>query len=74
MLDAVNLGGGGRDKLVRHGVSVLLNLAARLNYPLSPGINNATGPYNATRNAYLTSTFEPLDTELADANNLNCPF
>jgi uncharacterized repeat protein (TIGR01451 family) len=74
MLDAVNLGGGDGAKLARHGVSSLLNIAAGLNYPLPPGINNATDLYNAIRNAYLTSTFEPLATELADANNLNCPF
>jgi hypothetical protein len=74
MLDAVSLGGGDGAKLARHGVSALLNLAAGLNYPLPPGINNATDLYNAIRNAYLTSTFEPLATQLANANELDCPF
>jgi len=69
MLDAVNLGGGGGRKLARHGVAALLNIAAGLNYPYS----DPTALYNAIRNAYLTSTFEPLATQLNNANNLFCP-
>jgi hypothetical protein len=60
--------------LARHGVAALLNLAAGLNYPLPLGVTNATEFRNAIRNAYLTKTFEPLATQLADANNQTCPF
>jgi uncharacterized repeat protein (TIGR01451 family) len=75
MLDAVNAGGGGANKLARHGVSALLNEIA-VNYPLPPGINSFTDLYNAIRNAFITDVFEPLATQLAANNDLDhsaCP-
>jgi hypothetical protein len=59
--------------LARHGVAALLNLAAGFNYALPPGVTNAAELRNAIKNAYLTSTFEPLATQLANANSLTCP-
>lgn len=73
MLDGVKKGGGGGSKLARHGVAALLNEAAGLNYQLPPGINNFTELRTAIRNAYLTSTFEPLAEQLKDANEAGCP-
>ena len=75
MLGALSTGGGGGFKLARHGISALLNLAALDgSYPLPPGVTNATDLRDAIRSAFLTSTFEPLAQQLADANNLPCPF
>jgi len=70
MLQAVNLGGGDGEKLARHGISGLLNIASGYPYSYS---NDATALYNEIRNAYLTSTFEPLASNLDTANNADCP-
>ena len=74
MLGGLNQGGGDGQKLARHGVSALLNLAALGDsYPLPPGISGTAGLSNAIRDAYLGSTFEPLATQLAANNELPCP-
>jgi hypothetical protein len=79
MLDAAGANGGGARKLARHGVSALLNEVS-VNYPIPPSIDTPaddfTDLYNAIRNAYLTSTFEPLASQLAANNELEhsaCP-
>ncbi len=66
MIDAAKQGGGGADKLARHGTAALLN-AAGVNYPLS-----ITDVKTQVQNAYLTNTFEPLATDLDIFNNLGC--
>ena len=76
MLDGVNAGGGGNQKLARHGVSALLNNVALANYPLPPGVTSFETLYNAIRNAFLSGNYEPLATVLAANNSLdhqNCP-
>ena len=46
-----------------------------VNYPIPASIDTAADDfidlYNAIRNAYLSGTFEPLATQLADNNNLS---
>ena len=74
MLDALKEGGGGPSKLGRHGVSALLNLAAGLDYDLPVGMASAVDLMLAIQGAYLTDTFEPLATQLSDANEEGCPF
>jgi hypothetical protein len=73
MLAAAGHGGGGPNKLARHGVSALLNLAAGLAYQLPPGVAGAPELVLAIQGAYITDTFEPLATLLAAANEAGCP-
>ena len=74
MHDAVSAGGGGPKALARQAVSALLSIGAGLNYQFPPGATDFTSLYNLIRSAYLSGTFEPLQTQLAAANNLefNC--
>jgi hypothetical protein len=70
MLDAVGAGGGDENKLARHGVSALLNVAALgSDYELPSGITSFTDLYNALRNAFINNTAEPLATQLAASND-----
>ena len=72
LLDALNLGGGGFEKLARQGVAALLNTC---------GLNghyayNASTVITNIHNAFVNNTAEPLATVLADANTLppdRCP-
>ncbi|MFQ5879462.1 MAG: hypothetical protein ACE5IZ_04745 [Dehalococcoidia bacterium] len=68
MLDAAKLGGGGAKKLTRHGVAALLN-AAGVSYAYS-----VIQVKTMVRDALLSGNFEPLATNLDDANNAGCPF
>ncbi len=70
MIGALELGGGGGEKLARHGVAALLSIASGINYPYSDPVALRL----AIRSAYLTGAFEPLATDLAAANSLKCPF
>jgi Domain of unknown function DUF11 len=70
MLQAINLGGGGFQKLARHAVAGLLS-SASVAYPFS-----TVQVLQMTRTAVINLQAEPTATQLADANNLshqNCP-
>ena len=70
MLQAINLGGGGFEKLARHGVAGLLS-SASVAYPF-----DTEEVLQMVQNAIVTLQAEPTATQLADANNLshqNCP-
>jgi hypothetical protein len=69
LLDALNQGGGGDNKLVRHGVAALLNAASGgVNYSFS------VAQVIALVQSGLTGTPEPEASQLAAANELNsCP-
>ena len=74
MWDAINQGGGNEGKLARHGTSALLNIAADIYYrnPF-PTVGELEA---AIADAYVTDIFEPLSTQIADANNedhQSCP-
>jgi len=73
MLQALDAGGGGKGKMARHGVAGLLNYAAAITYK-PVGVSGPTDLYYQIRSAYLTGTFEPLATNLSNANSLSCPF
>ncbi len=77
MLDAASATGGGEGKLMRHGVSALLNVAALGGaYPLPAGITDFVGLYDALKTAFATGVYEPLATQIAANNDLdhqNCP-
>jgi hypothetical protein len=65
--DAVNSGGGGLDKLARHGTAALFSAQSGIYYP-----------YTVSEVLDLVQTGlagdpEPEATQLADANNLGCP-
>lgn len=69
LLQAAQSGGGGINKLARHGVAALLNAAdPDVNYPRS-----VADVINAVRNAIQTGVYEPLATNLDRDNNLGCP-
>jgi hypothetical protein len=48
-------------------------VAAGLAYQFPPGATDFTSLYNVIRNAYLTQTFEPLETQLDNANSREAP-
>jgi hypothetical protein len=73
MQGAINLGGGGAEKLARHSVAALLNVAAGLNYLFPPGTNSSASLIAAIQNAYNTRTYEPLASQLDAGNNGTCP-
>jgi hypothetical protein len=73
MQGAINLGGGDGEKLARHGVAALLNVAAGLNFLYPPGTNSPASLKAAIQNAYNTATYEPLASQLDTANNQGCP-
>ena len=74
MDDAINLGGGGPFKLARHGTAALLNLGSGLSYQLPRGIGSQGALVQAIHDAYLNDQYEPLATQIADANEADCPF
>jgi hypothetical protein len=69
--EAINLGGGGFEKLARHGMAALLNAFE----------GNVVFPYSADTVIYMVqqgmaddaTPGETEATELAEANNLDCP-
>ncbi len=63
MLQAINLGGGGFEKLARHGVAGLLS-SVSVNYQFS-----ADEVLTKVNNAVVTLQAEPTAQQLADANN-----
>ncbi len=66
---AINLGGGGYEKLARHGTAALLNARAGLAYPYSESI-----VIQMVQTGMETgSPGEPEATLLADANSIGCP-
>jgi hypothetical protein len=73
MEGAINLGGGGVEKLARHGVAGLLSVAAGLNYLYPPGTNNLATLKAAIATALANKTYEPLASQLAQANQGICP-
>jgi hypothetical protein len=64
---ALDLGGGGFQKLARHGVASLLNSCA-INFPMT-----SASVVTAVRNAIIALTPEPLATNLVNINEQNCP-
>jgi hypothetical protein len=69
LADAVNLGGGGFEKLARHGVAALLNAWSDINYPFS------TDEVISMVQSGLAddgTPGEPEATELSNANELGC--
>jgi hypothetical protein len=64
--DAINLGGGGHDKLARHGVAALLNAQNGVGYPYA----DATVIFMVQSG--LAGDGEPYATWLVDANELGC--
>jgi hypothetical protein len=67
--DAVELGGGGFNKLARSAVAALLNAAnPEVSYPMTEAEIIA-----AVVAAFNTGNAEPLATQLDDYNNLGCP-
>ncbi len=68
LLQAINLGGGGFEKLARHGVAGALSAASGINYPYT-----TTQVLTMVHDAVVTLTPEPTATNLANANNLQCP-
>jgi hypothetical protein len=65
--DAINLGGGGYEKLARHGVAALLNARNGVGYPYA----DASVIYLVQSG--LADDGEPEATWLSDANELGCP-
>ena len=68
LLAAAKLGGGGLNKLARHGVAALLNAASSVDYP-----QGAADVIAAVAAAINAGTYEPLATQLDTWNNLGCP-
>ena len=68
MEQGVNLGGGGFDKLARHGVAALLSSAAGISYPFS-----SDQVLTMVHDAVVNLMAEPTAQNLADANDLGCP-
>ncbi|UCC85560.1 MAG: hypothetical protein JSV81_11890 [Anaerolineales bacterium] len=64
---AVSLGGGGFEKLARHGTAALLSAQAGIYYPYT--YSEVLGMIQSG----LAGGAEPEATQLADANNLGCP-
>jgi hypothetical protein len=73
MVGAINLGGGGVEKLARHGVAGLLSVAAGLNYLYPPGTSDLASLKAAIATALATKTYEPLASQLAQGNQGICP-
>ena len=70
MLQAIDLGGGGFEKLARHGVAGLLS-SASVAYTFT-----TTQVLTKVHDAIVNQQAEPTAQQLADANNLthvNCP-
>jgi hypothetical protein len=69
LLDALRLGGGGLKKLARHGTAALLNAS---HDGVSFGMTTAE-VIDAVQAAILSGDYEPLATQLDEANNAGCP-
>ncbi len=67
---AMSAGGGDCKKLARTGVAALLNAAVfGSDYLDATGFASYADLYNAIKNAFNTCTYEPLATDLDNANN-----
>jgi hypothetical protein len=73
MEGAINLGGGGNEKLARHAVAGLLSIAAGVNFLYPEGTTDFLSVKAAVTNAFKTGTYEPLASQLALANTGTCP-
>jgi len=71
MIDAITLGGGKCNKLVRHGTAGLLNAITLSGYPLPTGIANVAALKLAIKNAINSCNCEPLASQIAANNELN---
>ena len=67
--NALRLGGGGLNKLARHGTAALLNAShPDMGYPLSQA-----DVLDKVQEAITSGNYEPLATQLDEYNNLGCP-
>jgi len=69
LIQALNLGGGGLNKLARQGVAALLNASSPgVDYPLTQA-----QVLMLVHDAIISGNYEPLATQLDDINNSHCP-
>ena len=68
LLQALQSGGGGLNKLGRHGTAALLNASHGINFPLTQA-----EVLDAVHDAIVSGNYEPTASNLAKMNELGCP-
>lgn len=71
MIDAITLGGGNCNKLVRHGVAGILNASTLPDYPLPAGIHSVAALKASMASAINACDCEALASAIAANNELN---